>query len=118
MSNRAGNKVFRLGFIAVLGAAVIVIVANLKSPMSIGEAEVQTMIRKHELVGLSLDEAAEKLQHKAPSTIDGSVVFDFKHVKGWRAGSVCLDVKAGKVMAATWLPADGSVEDVGESDVR
>lgn len=118
MSNRAGNKLFRLIFIAVLGAAAIAIVMNLKSPLAVSESDVRRMIQKHELVGLTLDEAAERLQHETPATMDGIVVCDFKQVKSWRAGPVCLDVKDGKVVAATWMPADGVVEESGDGNVR
>jgi len=113
MSNRGGNKglLIRLGVLVVLGIAGVIIALNVNSPLSISESEVRQMVRNHSLVGLPLKDAAKKLQHDAPATTDGSVVFDFDQVKGWKAGKLCLDVMNGKVTAASWLPADG-VEDV------
>ena len=108
MSNRAGNKglLVRLILLVVIGGAAIIIVQNMKSPLAITENQVRQIINSHELVGLTLDAAAEKLQHTAPPTTDGTVIFDFKQVKGWRGQSVCLDVKDGRVTAATWATAD------------
>ncbi len=113
MSNRAGSKglLVRLAFLVILGVAAVVIVTNMKSPLAISETEVRQMIQKRELVGLSLDAAAKKLQHEAPDTSDGTVVFDFKQVKGWHAGSVVLDVKDGRVIAATWATPDVKLEE-------
>ncbi len=117
MSNRAGNKglLVRLAFLLVIGGAAIVIAMNLKSPLAITEPQVRRMIQKHELIGLSLDEAAEKLQHEAPPTVNGLVVFDFKQVKGWRGQTVCLEVKDGNVIAATWGAPDPTLNDGGEN---
>lgn len=116
MSNRAGNKglLVRLAFLVILGGAAIVIAYNLKSPLAITEVQVRKMIQKHELIGLSLDQAAEKLQHQAPPTTNGTVVFDFGEVKGWTGQSVCLDVKDGQVTAATWIPRGSNPSDGGD----
>ena len=113
MSNRAGSKglMLRLIVLVALGAAAMVIAKYMKSPLAISESEVQTMVKQHELIGMTLGEAAKKLQHTAPNTTDGSVIFDFKQVKGWRGGAIRLDVVSGKVTAATWVDPNAPVEE-------
>jgi hypothetical protein len=125
MSSRGGSKglLIRIIAIAILGGAAIVIVSNLKSPLTISESEVRQMVQKHELIGLTLDQAAKKLQHSSPGTTDGTVMFDFDQVKGWRAGSLAVDVVNGKVTAAslvarTFESGGSSGPANGGSDVR
>jgi len=119
MSNRGGSKslVIRLVVLVVLGTIAIVIALNMKSPLAISEAEVKQMLRDGSLRGLTLAEAAKKLQHAAPDTADGTVIFDFNQVEGWTGGKVCVDVINGKVTAVTWLSPGTDLEGAG-NDVR
>ena len=91
----------RLAVLIVLGIATLVAVKPY-APTTITHSEVQDMLNSHELVGLSLAEAASKLQHTAPPTQDGLVVFDFAHIRGWKGGVVALDVRGGRVVSAAW----------------
>jgi len=102
----AKRQAMRLGVLAVIGAAAVAAVTMLRSPLSLSEDEVRRMLSSRELVGLTLDEAAARLQQRPSATTDGVVVIDFTNVRSWRAGSVMLDVRGGKVMAASW--GDGS----------
>jgi hypothetical protein len=118
MSNRGGSSrlFIRLGFLVVLGAIAVIVAMNVKSPLAVTESEVKQMVRDKTLVGLTLSEAAKKLQHEPPDTVDGMVVFEFANVDGWNGGSVVADVMNGKVTAASWL-SPGQKIDEG-SDVR
>lgn len=98
-SNKA--LLVRLTVLIVLGIAAAAAV-RLYAPTSITRAEVQDMLNSRELVGLPLAEAAAKLQHTAPPTQDGLVIFDFAQVRGWKGGTVALDVRGGRVFAASW----------------
>ncbi|MBX3378243.1 MAG: hypothetical protein KF678_14710 [Phycisphaeraceae bacterium] len=117
MSNRGGGSasgkggLVRLLVILVIGVVGVVVALNVKSPLAISEQEVGKMLREGSLVGLSLEDAAKKLQHASPGTVDGVVVFDFDHVKGWGARKVRVDVMGGRVTAAGWM-AEGEVQDV------
>lgn len=112
MSNRAGNKgtLIRLIAILIVGGAAILIATNMRSPLSLSESRVREMVRKHQLIGISLADAAKRLQHQAPDTSDGSVVFDFKEIKGWTGGKLRLEVVGGKVTRAQWMDASAPVE--------
>ena len=92
----------RLAVLIVLGLGAVAAVKLYGSPAAISRAEVQSMLDQRELIGLSIDEAAAKLQHTAPPTQDGLVLFDFAHIRGWTAGSLALDVRSGKVFSASW----------------
>ena len=94
-------QLIRLAVIVVLGGAALLFVKLRGSPLALGEDEVRRIVEGHELNGLTLDEAARKLQHAATPTTDGMVVLEFSHIRGWTGGSVVLDVRGGKVVAAT-----------------
>lgn len=87
----------------VAGAGAWVWYSRFARPVS--EDQVQAMITRRELVGLPVQEAARRLGHRAPPTEDGLVLLDFEHVRGWRAGSVMLDVEKGRVVVASWAPS-------------
>lgn len=115
MSNHGDGKksgkggLIRLLAILVVGVVCVVVAMNVKSPLAISEAEVEEMLREGTLVGLSVEEAGKMLQHTAPATVDGVVVFDFDRVKGWKAKKVRVDVMGGRVTAAGWM-AEGEEE--------
>lgn len=94
----------RLAVLLVLAAGALVLVLLMRSPTSIHEDEVRRMLASGELVGLPVEEATQRLQHRPPDppVMDGTVVLDFQHVRGWRAASVELDVRGGRVVLAQW----------------
>lgn len=98
----ARGKGPRLAVIVVIGACPIVDAMKMRSPLGISEGEARRIVASHELIGMSLEDAGARLQHRAPAVDDGSVVLDFNTVKGWKAGPLTLDVRGGKVTAATW----------------
>jgi hypothetical protein len=104
------RAVARLLSIVIVGFLAAGAVYMFRSPLSISESEVKELVRSHELVGLPLEEAGKRLQHHVPPTQDGLVVLDFKQVKGWKAGPLTLDVRDGKVAAATWGDAPSNEE--------
>jgi hypothetical protein len=114
MSNRGGSKalLIRLAVLLVVGAFAIIVAMNIKSPLSISEGEVRKLVKDRTLVGMSLKAAAKKLQHAPPDTVDGTVVFDFANVDGWKGGSVVADVMNGTVTAVTWLAPGQNLEDI------
>jgi hypothetical protein len=92
----------RLVSIVLVGLLAAAVLWWVRSPLSISEGEARRLVSSRELIGLPLAEAGERLQHRVPGTRDGTVVLDFKQVRGWRAGPLTLDVRGGKVTAATW----------------
>ncbi|MEX2218364.1 MAG: hypothetical protein WD749_06345 [Phycisphaerales bacterium] len=92
----------RLLAIVLLGLLAAGILYSLRSPFDITETQVRRMVSSGELIGLPLAEAGERLQHRVPGTADGTVVLDFRNVKGWKAGPLTLDVREGRVISATW----------------
>ncbi len=99
-----GNKALlvRLAVLIALAAAIFAVIKWRGSPLTITEEQVSRMIRQRELIGLTLEEASDKLQHKPINTAQGTVLFDFAHVQGWTAGPVVLDVRNGNVTGAAW----------------
>jgi len=105
MSNPGrGSKslAIRLAVLLVLAGAAALALKLRGSPLTLSEQQVSALISRHELIGLSLDDAAARLQHKPVDTVEGSVVFDFAHIRGWTAGPVVVDVRNGKVVRAAW----------------
>jgi hypothetical protein len=100
----------RLAALVVLGAAAVVLVFMMRSPLTIDEDDVRQILNSGELVGMPVEEAASRLQHRPPqpAVTDGMVVFDFQHIRGWRASAVELEVRGGEVVAARW---EGTGED-------
>jgi len=92
----------RLVSIIVVGLLAAGAAYMLRSPLAVSEREARDLVAKHQLIGLPLEEAGKRLQHRVPPTQDGLVVLDFKQVKGWKAGPLTLDIREGKVTAATW----------------
>jgi hypothetical protein len=97
----------RLAAIVIIGLAGAAVVYAVRSPLAISESEAREIVRTRELIGLPLEDAGKRLQHRVPQTKDGVVVLDFKQVKAWRAGPLTLDVRDGRVTAATWGEPQG-----------
>lgn len=94
----------RLAALLIIGIGALVAVLIMRSPMTIHEDEVRAMITSGELIGLPIEEAASRLQHRPPQppVLDGIIVLDFAHVRGWRASAVELELQGGRVIAARW----------------
>jgi hypothetical protein len=101
-SSKGVGLAIRLGIIILVGAGLVVAVQSMRSPLSITESEVRRMVSAHELNGLTLAEAAAKLQQRAPTLDSGRLEVDFANVPGWSAGTLMLEVLNGKVIAAAW----------------
>lgn len=98
----------RLAVLGCVGVIAATVAWSMRSPLAISEAEARRLVETRELIGLALEEAGKLLQAQVPGTRDGTVVVDFKQVKEWRAGPLTLDVRGGKVTAATWgVPQSG-----------
>jgi hypothetical protein len=100
------QAIARLISIVAVGLLAAGAVYMFRSPLSISEREARDLVKSHELIGLPLEDAGKRLQHRVPDTQDGLVILEFRQVKGWKAGPLTLDVRNGKVAAATW--GDGS----------
>lgn len=98
------ERIARLAILLLIGVVAAVVATRLRSPFQVTEESVRAMVRRGTLVGLSLEDAATRLQHEPPSTRDGLVNFDFAHLRLWSAGTLQLDVREGRVVSATWLP--------------
>jgi hypothetical protein len=94
----------RVAALAVLGVVAVALVMLMRSPMTISEDEVRQMLATGELVGLPVEEATRRLEHRPPDppVMDGTIVLEFQHVRGWRASSVELHVRGGRVEVAQW----------------
>jgi hypothetical protein len=94
----------RLVALLVVAAGALLAVLLMRSPLAIDEAGVQRMLARGELVGLSVEDAAARLQHRPPHppVSDGIVILDFRHIRGWGAGGVELEVQNGRIAAARW----------------
>lgn len=94
----------RIAALLVVGAIALFLVMLMRSPMVIPEAQVREMLATNELVNLPLEEAAARLQHRPPDppVIDGIVLFDFHHIRGWQAPAVEVEVRGGRVASARW----------------
>lgn len=109
MSNRgrgSSGLLVRLAVLILLGGSIAFFLKMRGSPLALTSQQVGRMINSGELVGLSLEDAADKLQHAPPATHTGAVVFDFAHIPGWTAGPVLLEVDDGRVTSATWQSQD------------
>jgi hypothetical protein len=96
---RAASRLIAIVIVGLLAAGAAYM---FRSPLSISEREARDLVAKHQLIGLPLEQAGKRLQHRVPPTQDGLVVLDFKQVKGWKAGPLTLDIRDGKVTSATW----------------
>lgn len=94
----------RLSVLLVVAGITLVLVLIMRSPAAISENDVRNMLASGELIGLPVEEATRRLQHAPPTppTVDGTLILDFQHVRGWRAAAVELDVQAGRVVDARW----------------
>src|ERR1043165_2195404 len=99
----------RTAVLAAAGVALIVVAWLLRPALvEVGEGEARRLVSRGELIGLTLTEAGQKLQHRTPATRDGAVVLGFEHARRWKAGPLTLDVRDGRETAATWgAPAPG-----------
>ncbi|MFN0133933.1 MAG: hypothetical protein ACKVW3_15565 [Phycisphaerales bacterium] len=100
------NRIVRLAVLLAAGVIVLVLAARFRSPLEVSEAAVRDLVTRSTLVGLPLADAAKKLQHQAPNTTDGLVIFDFAHLSRWTAGPLQLDIRNGRVFTASWINAE------------
>src|SRR3954464_13261736 len=98
----SGKPVARVVSIVVVGLLAAAVFWFIRSPMDISEVEARRLVSSHELIGLGPEEAGQRLQHNVSPIQEGTLVLDFKQVKGWKAGPLTLDIREGKVSAATW----------------
>ncbi len=92
----------RLLVLLVLGGGGALYLKFRGSPLTITEAKVQAMLDGNELVGLTVPQAAKKLQHEPPQNCNNNAAFGFEQVEGWTAGQVILEVDGGVVTKAYW----------------
>jgi hypothetical protein len=102
MAPSSQKAVARLVSIVAVGLLAAAALYFFRSPLTISEREARELVKSRALVGLPLEEAGKRLQHRVPGTRDGLVVLEFRQVKGWKAGPLTLDVRDGNVTAATW----------------
>jgi hypothetical protein len=113
MSNRGqGSKalIVRLVVVLIIGGGIALFLKMRGTPLTISEPEVARILASRELVGMTLEDAAARLQHRPTQTVNGSVVFDFQHISGWTGQPVVLDLRDGKVIAASWASEHKEVE--------
>ena len=92
----------RLLIVVALGGAAVAYVRTRGSPLTITEPRVAAMLARGELVGLTVPQAAKKLQHEPPANCTNNAAFGFEQVEGWTAGQVILEVDGGVVTKAYW----------------
>jgi hypothetical protein len=103
MSNRGPRAVFaRLVIVLVVGGLIAIYLYRHGTPLTISEPQVRSMIASKELIGLTLEDAATRLQHTPTNTYNGRVYLDFHQVTGWTAGPVVLYIVNGRVSDAYW----------------
>ncbi len=97
----ARRYVAPIALLVVVAIAAAVWIGRMGS--SITEEEVRAIVESGELIGLSVPEALERLEHKPMDSMDEIVVLDFTHIPGWAYGSLALDVENGRVTSAEWV---------------
>jgi hypothetical protein len=110
-TKKASGNAFAVRLVAllILAAVAVVFVLMMRSPLTITEDDVRRMVNTGELVGLPVEDAASRLQHRPPQppVTEGIVVFDFSHVRGWRAAGVEVEISGGRITEARWEGTGG-----------
>ncbi len=111
MSNEKGKKrgVGVLVTLVVVLAIVVVMWMNKPGPAAapLTPARVQQMIDDGSLIGLSFEEAADRLNHDVPHDPSAhAIVLDFNSVPDWNAGSLELSGSNHTVERINWVSSD------------